>query len=221
METHRIFDTELNKLNHKVIQMCSQVIQQVKDAVTALKENNLILAKEVIAKDNDIDSLDIKIDKLCQKIFVLQQPVATDLRFIMSALKINNDLERVGDHAVSIAKKIAPLEDFHQMISSLGVDSMSDQVVQLFTEILGLVMNRDISRNNEIYSAAAGIKEECRVIAGKILIEMMEKSDVVVIASNILGILNHLERIAGYATNITESIAFVVEGEIIKHRRNN
>jgi phosphate transport system protein len=220
MENYRIFDTELNKLNHKVIQMCSQVIQQVTDAVSALKENNLILAKEVIARDNDIDSLDIKIDKLCQKIFVLQQPVATDLRFIMSALKINNDLERVGDHAVSIAKRIAPLEDFHKMISTLGVDKVANQVVMLFSEILELVRNRDVSRDNEVFKQAAEIKEECRAIAGKILVEMMEKSDVVVIASNILGILNHLERIAGYATNITESITFVVEGEIIKHRRN-
>jgi phosphate transport system protein len=221
MENQRIFDFELNKLNQRVIQMCSRVNQQVSDAIIALKENNLSMAREVIDRDNDIDSLDIKIDKLCQKIFALQQPVASDLRYIMSALKINNELERVGDHAVSIAKRIAALEDFPQMISLLNVDKIGDQVILLSADVLELIRTQDLKWCDVIYQRAAQLKEECKDISGIILAEMIQKSDVVVIAANILGILNHFERIAGYATNITESITFVVEGEIIKHRRNN
>mgnify|MGYP003586733898 FL=1 len=114
MENTRIFDQELEKLERKVVQMCSQVNQQINDALTALRDYDLKLAKKVINDDNDIDTLDVKIDKLCQKIFALQQPVASDLRYILSALKINNDLERVGDHAVSIAKHIKPLQDYRQ-----------------------------------------------------------------------------------------------------------
>ena len=114
---NRIFDSELEKLSKKVIQMCTQVNQQVNDALIALKEYDLKLAKQVVKNDNETDTLDVKIDRLCQKIFALQQPVASDLRYILSALKINNDLERVGDHAVNIAKRIEPLEDYRQLIA--------------------------------------------------------------------------------------------------------
>jgi phosphate transport system protein len=221
MENQRIFDFELNKLNQKVIQMCSRVNQQVSDAITALKENDLSLAKEVIVRDYDINTLDVKIDKLCQKIFALQQPVASDLRFIMSALKINNDLERMGDHAVSIAKRVTALEDFPQMISGLGVDKVGDQLVLLSADMLDLVSTHSLNRNNEIYQRVTQIKEECKAISEDILMEMLQKSDVVVIAANILGILNHMERIAGYSSNIAESITFVVEGEIVKHRNSS
>jgi len=220
MENKRIFDIELEKLNQKIIQMCSQVNKQVKDAIAALKENNLDLARAVIIIDNDINSLEIKIDKLCQKIFALQQPVASDLRFIMSALKINNDLERIGDHAVSIAKRISALEDFPELVPSLGVSQVGDKVHELFEIMLELVHNRNLNLNDEIFRQAASVKEECRTVSDKILAEMMQKTEVIAVATILLEILNHTERIAGYITNIAESITFVVEGEIIKHRKN-
>jgi phosphate transport system protein len=220
MENYRIFDSELEKLTHKVVLMCSQVNQQVNDALTALKEYDLKLAKKVVSNDNDIDTLDVKIDKLCQKIFALQQPVASDLRYILSALKINNDLERVGDHAVNIAKRIAPLEDYRLLVSELGVDKVGQETSLLFADVVSLVESRDLKYCKEIYKRSATLKEDCEAIAGKILSEMMEKSEVVVVASNILIIVNLIERIASYSNNIAESITFVVEGEIVKHRKN-
>ncbi|HEY3389954.1 MAG TPA: PhoU domain-containing protein, partial [Prolixibacteraceae bacterium] len=84
MENYRIFDSELEKLTHKVITMCSQVNQQLIDVVLALKTSDLTLARNVISNDEFINNLDVKIDKLCQKIFALQQPVASDLRYIIS-----------------------------------------------------------------------------------------------------------------------------------------
>jgi phosphate transport system protein len=216
---NRIFDSELEKLTHKVVLMCSQVNQQVNDALTALREYDLKLAKKVVSNDIDIDTLDVKIDKLCQKIFALQQPVASDLRYILSALKINNDLERVGDHAVNIAKRIAPLEDYRQLVSELGVDKVGHETSILFANVVSLVETRDLKYCKEIYQRSATLKDDCEAIAAKILSEMMEKSEVVVVASNILIIVNLIERIASYSNNIAESITFVVEGEIVKHRK--
>lgn len=220
MENYRIFDSELEKLTHKVVQMCSQVNEQVIDAFKALKEYDLKLAKKVIHNDKEIDTLDVKIDKLCQKIFALQQPVASDLRYILSALKINNDLERVGDHAVNIAKRIAPLEDYRQLVSDLGVDQVGEETALLFSDVVSLVKTHDLKFCQEIYHRSATVKEGCQTIAGKILGEMMDKSEVVVVASNILIIVNLIERIASYSNNIAESITFVVDGEIVKHRKN-
>jgi phosphate transport system protein len=221
METIRIFDIELEKLSHKVVQMCLQVNQQVNDALTALKEYDLKLAKKVVKGDQETDTLDVKIDKLCQKIFALQQPVASDLRYILSALKINNDLERVGDHAVNIAKRIAPLEDYRGLITELGVERVGNETSLLFSEVLELVKTHDLKICTEIYQLSAIVKEGCHEIADKILTEMMHKSEVVVVAANILIITNLIERIASYSNNIAESITFVVEGEIVKHRKNS
>lgn len=201
--------------------MCSQVNEQVNDALSALREYDLKLAKKVIQDDIEINTLDVKIDKLCQKIFALQQPVASDLRYIISALKINNDLERIGDHAVNIARRIAPLEDYRQLISALEVDKVGEETSLLFADVLNLVKTHDLKFCREIYQRSAVLKEGCEVIAEKILEEMMHQSEVVVVASNILIIVNLIERIASYSNNIAESITFVVDGEIVKHRKNS
>jgi phosphate transport system protein len=219
METHRIFDSELEKLAHKVVQMCSQVNRQINDALSALRDYDLQLARKVINDDHVIDTLDVKIDKLCQKIFALQQPVAHDLRYILSALKINNDLERVGDHAVNIARRIELLEDYRQLVSDLGVDQVTGETSLLFADVLHLVESHNLSYCQEIYRRSFALKEGCKAIATRILNEMMQKSEVVVVASNILIIVNLLERIASYSNNIAESITFVEEGEIVKHRK--
>ena len=216
---NRIFDSELEKLTHKVVQMCSEVNQQVNDSLKALKNYDLKLAKKVISNDSDIDNLDVKIDKLCQKIFALQQPVASDLRYILSALKINNDLERVGDHAVNIAKRIAPLEDYGTLVSELGVDALGLETSLLFADVLKLVESHDLKYCPKIYNRSSTLKDGCEEIAEKVMNEMMHKSEVVVVASNILIIVNLIERIASYSNNIAESITFVVEGEIVKHRK--
>lgn len=220
MENYRIFDSELEKLSHKVIQMCSQVNQQLVDVVIALQTTDLALAKKVINNDEYINNLDVKIDKLCQKIFALQQPVASDLRYILSALKINNDLERIGDHAVNIAKRIEPLSDYTDLVEELGIDLLGDKITELFSDVLEVVKTHDLTYAEKIYVKVTGIKEECKKIAGKILGEMMHQSEVVVVAANVLIIINLFERIASYSTNLAESITFVVEGEIVKHKRH-
>ena len=220
MENYRIFDSELEKLAHKVIQMCSQVNQQLIDVILALKTSDLSLARNVINNDEFINNLDVKIDKLCQKIFALQQPVASDLRYIISALKINNDLERIGDHAVNIEKRIEPLQDYKNLIEDLAINTIGDKTIALFADVVDLVKTHDLTYAVKIMNKAETIKEECEDIASKILGEMMHQSEVVVVAANILIIINLFERISSYSTNVAESITFVVEGEIVKHKKH-
>jgi len=221
MENYRIFDSELEKLTHKVIQMSSQVNQQVIDMILALKTSDIALARSVISNDEFINNLDVKIDKLCQKIFALQQPVASDLRYIISALKINNDLERIGDHAVNIAKRIEPLQDYKQLVEEFGINTIGEKTMDLFANVVELVKTHDLTFAIKIMNKADTIKEECKDIAARILGEMMHQSEVVVVAANILIIINLFERITSYSTNIAESITFVVDGEIVKHKKHN
>jgi len=201
--------------------MCSQVNQQLVDVIFALKTIDLPLAKKVITNDEFINNLDVKIDKLCQKIFALQQPVASDLRYIISALKINNDLERIGDHAVNIAKRIEPLQDYMQLIEEFGIDIIGKKTTLLFSDVVELVKTHDLTYAVKIMNKAETIKEECEDIASQILGEMMHQSEVVVVAANILIITNLFDRITSYSTNIAESITFVVNGEIVKHKKHN
>lgn len=221
MENYRIFDSELEKLTHKVIQMCSQVNQQLIDVIKAMRTSDIALARTVISNDEFINNLDVKIDKLCQKIFALQQPVASDLRYIISALKINNDLERIGDHAVNIAKRIEPLQDYKQLIEEFGIDIIGEKTTILFSDVVELVKTHDLTYAIKIMNKAETIKEECEDISTRILGEMMHQSEVVVVAANILIITNLFERITSYSTNIAESITFVVDGEIVKHKKHS
>ncbi|MFZ4401759.1 MAG: phosphate signaling complex protein PhoU [Bacteroidales bacterium] len=219
MEKYRIFDNELEKLTERVVKMSHLVEEQVNNAVLALNNYDIELAKHVIENDNKVDKLDVKIDKLCQKIFALQQPVATDLRYIISSLKINNDLERIGDHAVNIAKRIDALSDYTNFSKEFGVDEVANKTVLLFKDVDQLIKTHNLVLASDIFQNAIIIKDSCHKISEKIIEEMMQQKEVIVVATNIMIIVNLIERIASYSTNVAESIIFVVEGKIVKHQK--
>lgn len=218
MEKHRIFDTQLEKLTHRVVKMSHLVKDQIENTILAMENCDLELANQVIENDRLVDKLDVKIDKLCLKIFALQQPVASDLRFIMSSLKINNDLERIGDHAVNIAKRIHSMSGHPHLLKDYGVTDVADQVNILFKIVDKLVETRNPILSNDIFHDAKIIKERCQLISERMIQEMMHQKEVIVVATNIMIIANLFERIAAYSTNIAEAMVFVAEGKIIKHK---
>ncbi len=221
MEKLRIFDNELKKLNERVINMSHLVEEQVSNAILALNTCDMKLAKQVIENDNMVDKLDIKIDKLCQNIFALQQPVATDLRYIISSLKINNDLERIGDHAVNIAKRIEPFCNYMSFSKKFGIDELANTAVSLYKDVDQLIKTHQLVLANDIFHNALIIKDNCHKASEKIIEEMMHQSEVIVVATNLMIIINLIERIASYSTNVAEAIIFVVEGKIVKHQKRN
>src|SRR5512138_1211693 len=153
MERH--FEAELDKLNRRVLKMGALVSQQITNTMQALLNCDPELAKEIIANDHFVDKLDVKIDKLCQRIFALTQPVATDLRFIMSALKMNNDLERMGDHAVGIAEKIDGLCEHQSTIKQLHIDELVAQVEMIVRDVISILNTRNTTFVKDIFSEAA------------------------------------------------------------------
>ncbi len=217
MERH--FEQELEKLKRRILKMAGLVEVQVHNAMEALINCDTELAKTVIENDEQLDELDVKIDKLCQRIFALTQPVATDLRLIMSGLKMNNDLERMGDLAVSISSKIDGLTGYQDIISELGIDSLARSTEQVVKDVVQMLNSRQTVLVRDIFDETSQNREKIQEISKKILEKMMEKTDVVVVATNLMIILTHLERMAGYSNNIAESVIFLVEGRMIKHSR--
>lgn len=217
MERH--FEQELEKLNRRILKMAGLVSAQVHDAMEALITCDTELAAEVIEHDNQLDELDVKIDKLCQRIFALQQPVATDLRLIMAGLKMNNDLERMGDLAVSIARKIDGLSGYQEIVAELRVDELARSTERVVKDVVQLLNSKQTVLVRDIFEESGQIRDLIQEINGGIIDKMMKKSDVVVVATNLMIILTHMERMAGYCTNMAESVVFLVEGRMIKHSR--
>jgi phosphate transport system protein len=215
MERH--FEQELDKLNKRIIKMGNLVASQIHQTMYALTQCDTELAAEIIENDNQVDELDVKIDKLCQRIFALTQPVATDLRLIMASLKMNNDLERMGDLAVNIASRIEGLNGYKDIITELKVDELAGMTEVIVRDVINILNTKNVVFIRDIFEAANAIKDKIQVISASIIEEMTKKTDVIVVATNLMIILTQIERVAGYSTNIAESIVFLVEGKIVKH----
>jgi phosphate transport system protein len=217
MERH--FELELQKLNKRILKMGNLVASQIHQTMVALTECNPEMAKEIIDNDNLVDELDVKIDKLCQRIFALTQPVATDLRLIMASLKMNNDLERMGDLAVNIAERIDALTDYREIITELKIDELASLTDLIVADVINILNTRNLVFVKDIFSDADVIKDKVQVISSSIIEQMIHKSDVIVVATNLMVILTQIERVAGYSTNIAESVIFLVEGRVVKHSK--
>ena len=219
MERH--FELELEKLNKRLIKMGNLVSEQVHNAFDALLRGDVELAERIIENDRKVDKLDTKIDKLCQRIFALTQPVATDLRLIMSALKMNNDLERMGDHAVTIAQKSEGVSEYRDIIDELHMDEIVKMTDLIVNDVITILSTRNTAFVEDIFELAHAIDEKAQIISAKIIEEMMHKTEVIVVATNLIVILTAIERLAGYSTNIAEAIVFIVDGKILKHKSKN
>jgi phosphate transport system protein len=217
MERH--FELELEKLKKRILKMGNLVASQVHQTMVALVNCDVEAAEEIIETENAVDELDVKIDKLCQRIFALTQPVASDLRLIMASLRINNDLERMGDHAVNIATKIEGLSDYKDIVKELRISELAESTDTLVRDVIAILNSRNVVFIRDIYSDTEVIREKIQAISERIIEQMTQKSDVVVVATNLMIILGQIDRIAGYSLNIAESIYFLVEGKLVKHSK--
>lgn len=211
------FEQELEKLRKRIIDMGALVEKQIDETFNALLTGDVELANWIIETDNQVDNIDNKIDKLCQRIFALAQPVASDLRFIMSSLKINTDIERVGDLAVSVAKKVEAISENVAFLEQLKINEVALKAKETFTEAINSFIFKDVDAAYKIIEHAKDVKEICEQITNDIVNAMLEKSEVIVVATNLILILRYIKRLSDHSTNIAESVVFMVEGKIVKH----
>lgn len=215
MQTH--FEQELEKLRKRIIEMSDLVEIQVEKSITALLTGNKDLVKQIEENENKIDDIDVKIDKLCQRIFALVQPVASDLRLIMSSLKIDNELERIADIALSIAKRAESIREQPEIITKFKINEIANHSKEIFSKAILSYIEKDVVKAKELLLNKDFIKDLNQKLHSKIINEMTKKSEVIVVATNLIIVLQQIERLADHAVNIAESVVFWIDGKIIKH----
>ncbi|MFA6598720.1 MAG: phosphate signaling complex protein PhoU [Ignavibacteriaceae bacterium] len=216
METH--FDIQLAKLKTRLFKMCSLVDEQVQFALRAIEEEDVSLAEMVIERDNKVDKYDVKIEKICQKLFALNQPVAMDLRLIMSAMTINTNLERIGDIAVNIAENFILLKKKPAFLERTTINSMSLLVKEMLRNAIDSFIQNDPKLAEKVIRADDAL-DAFNAENHKVLIDIMkEDKENIEAAVAFLGTSREMERIGDHATNIAEDVYFIVEADLIKHK---
>ncbi|MGL2987471.1 phosphate signaling complex protein PhoU [Flavobacterium sp. RSSA_27] len=210
------FEIELEKLRDIITKIGVLAESQVGEAVKAILSEP-IEGKEVKKTEHKIDKLDVKIDEICQNIFALQQPVASDLRFIMSAMQISNEFERIGDLSMSIIKKTKSIKDKHDLIAKFEVEGLAREIELVLSKTNACFASKDENTIGEIFVLNKAIKNKTDDTIHEIISEMKSNSKVVVSGTNLVMVLKHLERISEHCTNIAESVYFMVHAKIIKH----
>jgi phosphate transport system protein len=217
---YHYLEEELNHLRTRIIKMGSLVEEQIEFAFKALFEGNVDLANMVKERDDKVDKYDVKIDKHCQRIFALTQPVAVDLRLIMSALKINNDLERMGDIAVNIAERTEPLKDCIDFLKRARMQEMAALVQKVVRSSIDSFVNNDPETAVEIIKLDSSVDQMETEIFRFFISEMKTNEKIIEPAAHAITVLRNIERLADHATNIAEDVFFLTDAKIIKHRKD-
>lgn len=211
------FDDELTKLNGRLCKMSELVQQQVANAVAAMRDSNTVLADEVTELDDKVDLYDIKIEKLCLRLLALQQPVALDLRMVLSTLSVNRNLERIGDGAVNIAERVHVLAAHPDLIGKTHIFEMGAEAAAMIKDALQSFLQSDVALARAV-AMRDSIIDEYDQRNFSILTGIMEQdSSCIEAASHLLMVSRNLERIADEATNIAEEAVFVSDAKIVKH----
>jgi phosphate transport system protein len=209
---------ELNKLNDMILELTAIVETSVHKAVEAVDARNLDLAREVIEHDRVIDRMEIDLEEECLKILALHQPVATDLRYVVSCLKMNNDLERVGDLAVNIAERTVAICNIPRELIPADFATMAEHSQAMLRQSLEALVSRDAALARQILAEDDAVDEINRLIHRKIYKLINKKPKKAQHLIHLLSVSRYLERIADYATNIAEDVMYLVDGQIVRHR---
>jgi phosphate transport system protein len=212
------FEIELTKLKDIITKIGVLAEAQVGEAVKAILSEP-IEGKEVKKTEHKIDKLDVKIEEICQNIFALHQPVASDLRFIMSAMQISNEIERIGDLSMSIIKKTKSIKDKHDLIAKFEIEGLAREIESVIAKTNACFIAKEERIIGEIFVLNKAIKSKTDDTIYDIINEMKTNSKVVVSGTNLVMVLKHLERISEHCTNVAESVYFMVHAKIIKHEK--
>jgi len=213
----QIFLREIEKLKAHLVYLFKMVEMNYTLACRALNDGDLGVAEEIYRQESEIDDKKIDIQEECFKIIALHQPVAFDLRFIMATLKFNNDLERIGDMAVSIAKRAQALEEFPPVTPPVDLGKMANHVHDMLNRSLDALIKLDQDLAVGVLGDEEAVDEMHRhnlKMIKEAIVRNPEQIDALV---NYLSVSRYLERIADYVTNLGEEVVYIVEGEIVYH----
>jgi phosphate transport system protein len=210
---------QIEILKQKILYVGTLVEEAIAKAITALINRDAVLARKVMDADNIIDRMEVDVEEECLKIFALYQPVAADLRFVVAVLKINNDLERMGDLAQNIAKRVVylaksdPIVDFNVDFRSMAADAQT-----MVKQSLDALVNSDTNLARQVRAEDDGVDHARETTRKQIMEAIRKHPDRVEYLLKFNSISRHLERLADMATNVAEDVIYMVEGEIVRHQ---
>jgi phosphate transport system protein len=219
MEVHRHLDQELDALRDSVLRMGGEAEAALKRAMHALIERDDDAARAVLKHDDAIDQLEVDIDQQCVDIFVLRQPAARDLRFVMSVAKMAPVLERIADHACNIARAVFDLINEPELKNHIRLREMGEIASSMLGQALDAFTKNDPGAAREVIKRDGEINDLYNQVF-QVLIEMMTKEPATATRdARLLFVAKHLERIGDYVTDICELTVYMAEAAVIKHRR--
>jgi phosphate transport system protein len=215
----RSYDEQLRKLRDMVARMGGLAERQVNDATVALVRRDAALAAEVVARDATLDQLEREVESFCIRILATRQPMASDLRFIVAAMKVSHDLERIGDYARNGAKRSIVVAQQPQMGSLNGFQRMSVLVQENLKLAIDALVNDDAEVAQRVWAGDEPIDDVYNGIFREMLTHMMEDPRNITAATHLLFIAKNLERIGDHATNIAETVHYAVRGDTLPEDR--
>jgi phosphate transport system protein len=213
----RQLDHDLDRVRQMLLRMGGMVEEMVAKATQALVDRSSRLCTEVIDGDNQVDHLEMEIDELSHSILGRRQPTAVDLRFLVAVMKINSDLERIGDSAVNIAQSVEQINEQPPLKPYIDLPHLSQLVQKMVRNSLDAFVNKDTRLATEVCESDDEVDGLYKQIFRELLTYMIEDPKTVSRALHLLLIARNMERIADHATNIAEDVIYYVEGRDIRH----
>jgi phosphate transport system protein len=215
------FSRELEKIKKQILSLGAMVEEQVRMATQAVETHDAELAQKIIKSEYDVDEMEVEIEEECLKVLALHQPVAIDLRFLIAVIKINNDLERIGDQAVNIAERVDVIAKRDSSDFFFDYSSMGGKVQKMLKMSLDALVNMDYDQAFEVVMMDDAVDQIKSDAYDRIKQAMGDHPDKLGELINLLLISRHLERLADHATNIAEEVIYLIEGEIVRHAAYN
>ncbi len=220
LHTTKAFDDDLREISSRVAEMGGIAERLVVESVDALVKRDIVLAQRVVPADAQVDALQREIEEKAILTIARRQPMAVDLREIVSALRIANDLERVGDLAKNTAKRVIALDgDYHAQKQLRGVKHMADMVIERLKQVLDAYGARDAERAMDVWRRDGEVDSMYTSLFRELLTYMMEDPRHITLCIHLLFAAKNIERIGDHATNIAETIYYLVEGEVLTDER--
>ena len=217
MQEH--FSHEVEGLKTNLTKMASLVDEQVDRAFTALETGNVELCKGIKAKDLEIDAYDNLIHTQCENILALFQPVATDLRYVISAMMINNQLERCGDIAVNISQRVKKTSESHNLILESRILEMGKHAREMVKDAIDSFIHQNTEIASKVLDRDEAVDKLNKEIFKLLIAKMQEDHSSIEACAHLIVLTRHIERLADHATNIAEDVVFYVDAEIIAHKK--
>ena len=217
-KTTRHFIEELQRLKERLLEMGDLATSRIDRAVSGLTSRDPVILGDVIQGDESINALQIELDDRCFKLLALRQPMATDLRLIMSTTRITSDLERVGDLAVNVAEAAARYIQYPPVKPLIDLPKMSEFAQQMLHDALSSFVSGEVSLASDVLKRDDALDDLKRQVFQDLLTYMLNNPDLVAPALDLVLISRHLERVGDHATNIAEDIIFLVEGRDVRHQ---